>query len=223
MMVSSLLSSVSAAYLPVLFYYVLFQAMGAACYIISGIMIARQTHEVSVIVVVGLCSGGMHAFHFAYCCYKNYIEEDEKKQAMSVSSSLFPVKERNPRLGRCHVPRFVLDEDGHEVMEDLRTDDLPPKAPRRSSGTFLPQGSTTPPTKLAPREKEPGSSSETTRSDNVNASSYPAVDHTLTDALFENVSASILAEDADANTLLTSFEAVEVPVTDGSKLSRNSL
>ncbi|KAL3195737.1 hypothetical protein MRX96_045547 [Rhipicephalus microplus] len=78
-MVSSLLSSDSAAYLPVLFYYVLFQAAGALSYIISSPMIARQHHEVSVAVVVGLCSGGMHAFHFAYTYYKNYIEDDDKK------------------------------------------------------------------------------------------------------------------------------------------------
>ncbi|KAH7973046.1 hypothetical protein HPB52_020832 [Rhipicephalus sanguineus] len=116
MMVTSLLSSDSAAYLPVLFYvreelsvnsmdrvrvcasaileghispigvflsasaqYVLFQATGAASYIVSGLMLARQNHEVSVVVVMGLCSGGMHAFHFAYSCYKNYIEDDSKK------------------------------------------------------------------------------------------------------------------------------------------------
>ncbi|KAL1418944.1 hypothetical protein MTO96_005485 [Rhipicephalus appendiculatus] len=79
MMVSSMLSYQSAVYLPVLFYYVLFQATGAVCYMMSGIMIARQTHEVSVVVVIGLCSGGMHAFHFAYCCYENYIKDDSKK------------------------------------------------------------------------------------------------------------------------------------------------
>ncbi|KAH6926558.1 hypothetical protein HPB50_019765 [Hyalomma asiaticum] len=50
MMFSSMLNSTSAVYLPALFYYVLFQGTGAACYFISGIMIARQTHEVSVIV-----------------------------------------------------------------------------------------------------------------------------------------------------------------------------
>ncbi|KAH7942523.1 hypothetical protein HPB49_024824 [Dermacentor silvarum] len=79
MLVASMLSGTSAVYLPVLFYYVLFQGMGAACYIISGIMVARQTHEVSLQVMVGLCTGGIHAFHFAYVCYKNYAESKENK------------------------------------------------------------------------------------------------------------------------------------------------
>ncbi|KAL3222560.1 hypothetical protein MRX96_049978 [Rhipicephalus microplus] len=77
MMVTSLLSSDSAAYLPVFFYCVLFQATGALSYIISSL--TRQYHEVSLAVVVGLCSGGMHAFHFAYSYNKNYIEDDDKK------------------------------------------------------------------------------------------------------------------------------------------------
>ncbi|XP_070385840.1 uncharacterized protein [Dermacentor albipictus] len=49
MMVSSLLSFTSAVYLPALFY------------------------------MVGLCTGGIHAFHFAYVCYKNYVEAKEKR------------------------------------------------------------------------------------------------------------------------------------------------
>ncbi|XP_070385839.1 uncharacterized protein [Dermacentor albipictus] len=79
MMVSSLLSFTSAVYLPALFYYVVFQGVGTACYIISGLMVAKQNHDVSVQVMVGLCTGGIHAFHFAYVCYKNYVEAKEKR------------------------------------------------------------------------------------------------------------------------------------------------
>ncbi|KAL1418932.1 hypothetical protein MTO96_005473 [Rhipicephalus appendiculatus] len=67
--------------------------------------------------------------------------------------------------------------------------------------------------------KEDGWSFYTICPDNVNASSYPAVDHPA-DALYDNVSIPIISEDADADatTILASFEVMEVPANGASRI-----
>ncbi|XP_077550805.1 uncharacterized protein LOC144164145 [Haemaphysalis longicornis] len=74
MLFAGLLTFTSAIYLPFLFYYVLFQGVGAACYIVGCVLLVRETHEVSVQAITGLTTGGIHAFHFAYVFYKVYIK-----------------------------------------------------------------------------------------------------------------------------------------------------
>ncbi|XP_077523944.1 uncharacterized protein LOC144135059 [Amblyomma americanum] len=78
MMASSLLSDSSARILPYLFYYVLFQGTGATCYILSCLMMVRGSSEVSLQALLGLMTGGIHAFHCAHAYYKLYIESKEK-------------------------------------------------------------------------------------------------------------------------------------------------
>lgn len=48
---------------------------------------------------------------------------------MSRADYEFPVKERNPDLGRYDIPRFSEDSAGNLVMEPLNTEDLPPVRP----------------------------------------------------------------------------------------------
>ncbi|KAL1448720.1 hypothetical protein MTO96_028156 [Rhipicephalus appendiculatus] len=74
MLVSSILSATSSYYLPGLFYYVMFQGTGGVLYIFTCIMMVRESHDVGLTPMVGLMTGGMHAFHCAYSTYKNYYD-----------------------------------------------------------------------------------------------------------------------------------------------------
>ncbi|KAK8766124.1 hypothetical protein V5799_007097 [Amblyomma americanum] len=48
MMLSCMMSATSAYYLPRLFYYIVFQGTGAACYLVSSLYIVRDSHQVAV-------------------------------------------------------------------------------------------------------------------------------------------------------------------------------
>ncbi|XP_037275674.1 uncharacterized protein LOC119168374 [Rhipicephalus microplus] len=74
MLLSSILSATSAYYLPGLFYYVIYEGTGAVLYIFNCLMIVRESHDTGLTPMVGLMTGGMHAFHCAYSTYKNYYE-----------------------------------------------------------------------------------------------------------------------------------------------------
>ncbi|XP_037576614.1 uncharacterized protein LOC119458825 [Dermacentor silvarum] len=74
MVFSSILSATSAHYMPSLFYYVLFQATGSVLYIFCSISLVRKNKEVGMPAMVGLTTGGLHAFHCAYSTYKIYYE-----------------------------------------------------------------------------------------------------------------------------------------------------
>ncbi|KAL1476795.1 hypothetical protein MTO96_036237 [Rhipicephalus appendiculatus] len=74
MIVSSMLSPVSAYYLPRIFYYVLFQFAGACCYVTSCISIMHEIQKMSSLCIVGLSTGGLYALHFTYAFYKLYVE-----------------------------------------------------------------------------------------------------------------------------------------------------
>ncbi|XP_065289889.1 uncharacterized protein [Dermacentor albipictus] len=74
MLVSSFLSATSSYYLPSLFYYVLFNGTAAFMYIFTSVGVVRESNEVGGPPVVGLMTGGIHAFHCAYSTYKNYYQ-----------------------------------------------------------------------------------------------------------------------------------------------------
>ncbi|KAK8768178.1 hypothetical protein V5799_015357 [Amblyomma americanum] len=74
MIMSSILSATSAYYLPLTFYYVLFQGTGSVLYIFTSIIIIRDAHEVKMTAMVGLLTGAFHAFHCAYATHKIYYE-----------------------------------------------------------------------------------------------------------------------------------------------------
>ncbi|XP_070377330.1 uncharacterized protein [Dermacentor albipictus] len=74
MLVASILSATSAFTLPVLFYYVIFHGTAGVLYIFTCITLVRESHEVELVTMVGLMTGGMHAFHCAYATYKLYYE-----------------------------------------------------------------------------------------------------------------------------------------------------
>ncbi|KAH6926804.1 hypothetical protein HPB50_022338 [Hyalomma asiaticum] len=150
---------------------------------------------------------------------------------MSVSKFRFPLKERNPKLPRYNLPRFVRDEYGHLVMDALRTEDLPLGPPDdgkfarkrllvAASGVVALSGVVavllciivTRPSAFFGRIYV-GSNTTRTSSNtsfgNANASSYPANSHTP-DALYANEDMFVV-EDIDSASLLDGFEALEAP------------
>ncbi|KAL1448718.1 hypothetical protein MTO96_028154 [Rhipicephalus appendiculatus] len=74
MVIAGILSATSGHYLPSIFYYVLFQGTGSILYIFCCILVVRQRSEVGMPAMVGLMTGGLHAFHCAYATYKIYYE-----------------------------------------------------------------------------------------------------------------------------------------------------
>ncbi|KAL3193272.1 hypothetical protein MRX96_046790 [Rhipicephalus microplus] len=54
--------------------YVVFNGTAAMMYILSSIVIVRDSNEVGTGPVMGLLTGGLHAFHCAYSTYKIYYD-----------------------------------------------------------------------------------------------------------------------------------------------------
>ncbi|XP_049527416.1 uncharacterized protein LOC119458827 [Dermacentor silvarum] len=75
MMVASMASPQCAYYLPRTFYYVVFQGLGAFCYLIGTFFTMQDSQQVPAHLMIGYCVGGLHALHCGYACYKVYIQK----------------------------------------------------------------------------------------------------------------------------------------------------
>ncbi|KAL1418942.1 hypothetical protein MTO96_005483 [Rhipicephalus appendiculatus] len=133
---------------------------------------------------------------------------------MSASNSPYLLKERNPKLGRYNVPR-VPPNDANFARKRLLVVACCVLL-LAGAVAFIVCAIVESPSAFFGHLSAAGSDNTPPRSCHL------AVVRTA-DTLVENVSIPILAEDADANTLIDSFEAMEVTATGGSKLSRNSL